>query len=94
VELYYEPFREGIDRVVGSDEGECTGHFRSERGWQMARCGASRRRRSVGFILRKKKAGWGPCGSERRGRLGWPGGRGPMGRGRAVRLGRKGGGHG
>jgi hypothetical protein len=53
--------------------GECSSHFESQRGWWPARCGASGQRRSVGFILRKKKAGWGPCGSARRGGAGWAG---------------------
>jgi hypothetical protein len=51
--------------------GECFGYFRSGRGRRPARCGASRRRHSVGFVLRKKKVGRGLCGSERRGRAGW-----------------------
>jgi hypothetical protein len=55
--------------------GECSGHFGSGKG-----------RRSIGFVMRKKKAG--------QGRLGRPGGRGPVGRGRASQLGRKGGGRG
>jgi hypothetical protein len=37
--------------------GECSDHFESERGRWPAWCGASGRRHSVGFILRKKKAG-------------------------------------
>jgi hypothetical protein len=52
---------------------ECSGLFGSGRGWWLARCGASRQWCSVRFILRKKKAGRGPCGSERRGAVGWAG---------------------
>jgi hypothetical protein len=37
--------------------GECSDRFESERGRWLAWCGASGQRRSVGFILRKKKAG-------------------------------------
>jgi hypothetical protein len=66
--------------------GECSGHFGSGRGQRPAWCGACGRWGSVGFVLRKKKAG--------RGRLGRSGGRSPMGRGRAGRLGTKGGGRG
>jgi hypothetical protein len=47
--------------------------FWMQKGRRAARCDASRRRRSVFFVLRKKKAGWGPCGSERRGGVGWAG---------------------
>jgi hypothetical protein len=39
----------------------------------MARCDASGQGCSVGFILRKKKVGRGPCDSERRGGAGWAG---------------------
>jgi hypothetical protein len=73
VELHYEPFREGIGRGWEVMRGECSGHFRSGRGRRPVRCGTSRRRRSISFILRKKKAGRGPCGSERRGGAGWAG---------------------
>jgi hypothetical protein len=45
---------------------ECSDHFGSGRGRWSVRCYASGRRRSVGFVLRKKKAWRGPCGSERR----------------------------
>jgi hypothetical protein len=64
--------------------GECSSHFGSGRGWRLAQCSASRWRRSVGYVLRKKKAG--------RGRLGRSGGRDPVGRGRVGQLGRKEGG--
>jgi hypothetical protein len=73
VELHYEPFREGIRRWWELMRGECSGHFGSVRGWRPLGCGARERRRSVGFILRKKQAGRGPCGSERRGGAGWAG---------------------
>jgi hypothetical protein len=50
--------------------GESSSHFRSGRGWQPTWCSSCRRQRLVGFILRKKKAGQGVCGSERRGGAG------------------------
>jgi hypothetical protein len=50
--------------------GECSGHFKSGRGRRPVRCGASGWRCSVGFLLRKKKVGRGPCGSERMGGAG------------------------
>jgi hypothetical protein len=53
--------------------GECSGHFESRRGRRLVWCGASGRRRLVGFVLWKKKAGRGPCGSERRGGVSWAG---------------------
>jgi hypothetical protein len=71
VELHYELFWEGIGRGWEVMRGECSGRFRSGRERQPVRCGTSRRRCSISFILRKKKAERGPCGSERRGRVGW-----------------------
>jgi hypothetical protein len=72
VELHYEPFWEGIGRVVGSDAGECSGHFRSERGG--GRCVGRKRAAAVGRLHpEEEESGAGPCSSERRGVVGWVG---------------------
>jgi hypothetical protein len=91
VELHYEPFWEGIGRGWEVMRGECSGRFRSGRGRQPVRCGTSRRRCSISFILRKKKAERGPCGSERRGRVGWADREaGPSGEGESGPVGEEG----
>jgi hypothetical protein len=62
VELHYEPFREGISRVVGSNEGCVLQPFQKQKGAMGGVVLRKRGRRSVGFVLRKKKAGWGRLG--------------------------------
>jgi hypothetical protein len=62
---------------IGSGEvmrGECSGHFESESGHRPVWCSTSGQRRSVGFVVRKKKARRGPFDSERRGGAGWASG--------------------